>query len=457
MANPSAGGESYVEEAEVDVLVLGGGMAGLSAAAWSVRHGRSVVLVEKGELGGSALHAGFIWTAPSLEVLREAVPGGDEVLARRLVESFDPAVEWVRSLGVECLPAVEVLRFGRGHQTVIPTYLHACEVIVRDDPASEILVGAEAVRLLVDDGEVHGAELVLPSGARRIVRAAATVLATGGFQGDPELRASLIHPNARGVPVRGNPYSRGDGLRLGLEAGGRFGPDDAGFYGHLLPFGVQLEERDDFVGLTLYYSEHAVLLDLDCRRFVDETVGDHLTTMALLGRREGRGLLVSDARVREEWILRPYVEGVRPVDTFDACYRRGARCAVAHDLDELLEMPPEWGYDGAAVRQSLLDFNRGCVDGSLDPPRAFDATPIDRPPFYVIEVVPAITFTFAGLLVDDEARVLDADRRPIPGLYAAGADAGGLYVRAYAGGIAAALVFGLRAAQSAIALAGAPA
>jgi len=436
--------------ATVDLLVLGGGMAGLSAAAWSVRQGRSVVLVETGELGGSALHAGFIWTAPSLDVLREAIPDGDPRLGGRLIEDFEPAVEWVRSLDVDCQPAVEVLRFGRGHQTSLLNYLRACELIVRDDPRSEIVLGGAARRLLVEDGEVRGAELLLSSGETQIVRAEATLLATGGFQGDPELRASLIHPQARDIPLRGNWYSKGDGLRLGSEAGAAFGPAGAGFYGHLMPSGVNFVEHDDFVALSLYYSEHALLLNLDSERFVDETVGDHLNTMALLEQPEARGLIVSDSRVREEWIMRPYVEGVRPVDTFDLCYRRGARCAVAEDLDELALMPPEWGYDGAAVRQALVDFNRACADGSLDPPRRFDAAPIQDPPFYVIEVVPAITFSFGGLRIDPEAHVLDGDGHPIPGLHAAGADAGGLYVRAYAGGIAAALIFGLRAARTAL-------
>jgi succinate dehydrogenase/fumarate reductase flavoprotein subunit len=435
--------------ASTDLLVIGGGMAGLSAAAWSVRHGRSVTLVERGALGGSALHAGFIWTAPSLETLRREVPDGDPALAERLIDDFSPALDWVRSLGVECQPAVDVLRFGRGHQTAIHNYLRACELTIRGDARSAI-IPAETRQLVVEDGVVRGAELHLADGASQIVRAPATVLATGGFQGDPDLRASLIHPHARGIPVRGNPYSRGDGLRLGLAAGARFGADGAGFYGHLMPAGVPLADDDDLPALTLYYSEHAVLLNLDGRRFVDETVGDHLTAMALVEQPEARGLLVSDARVREEWILRPYVEGIRPTDTFDACFRRGARAAIAEDLDELALIPPEWGYHGEQVREALVDFNRRCSNGSLEPPRRYDATPIDRPPFYVIEAVPAITFTFGGLLVDADARVLDGDLGPIPGLLAAGADAGGLYVRAYAGGLAAALTFGLRAARTAL-------
>src|SRR5204863_3794959 len=139
-------------------------MAGLSAAAWAARRGASVVLVEKGQLGGSALHAGFIWTAPSLEVLRQAVPDGDPQLQEKLIEGFGPAVEWVRSLGVEAQPAVEVLRFGRGHQTSILNYLRACELMIRDDPRSELIVGGSASRLLVEDGQVRGADVRLPDG-----------------------------------------------------------------------------------------------------------------------------------------------------------------------------------------------------------------------------------------------------------------------------------------------------
>ena len=61
--------------------------------------------------------------------------------------------------------------------------------------------------------------------------------------------------------------------------------------------------------------------------------------------------------------------------------------------------------------------------------------------------MPAISFTFGGLAIDDHARVLDEAGEPIPGLLAAGADAGGIFTKAYAGGLAAALVFALRAAR----------
>ena len=179
--------------------------------------------------------------------------------------------------------------------------------------------------------------------------------------------------------------------------------------------------------------------------------------MHLLEQPEARGLLVYDQATHDNWMMQPYVEGVEPVDKFQLAYRRGARCAVAEDLEEFGELPEEWGYPGPAVLASLLEFNRQCEAGTPVPGRARDGRPLTEPPYCVIEVVPAITFTFAGLRIDPQARVLDRAGAPIPGLLAAGADAGGVFVRAYAGGLASALVFGLQAAETALAAVRVPA
>ena len=432
-----------------DVLVIGGGMAGLTAAAALVKAGRSVVLVEKGVLGGTAVHAGYVWTAASAGVLRFVNPRGEPSLGQRLADDFAGAVDWVRSLGVDCKDAVDVLSYGRGHQTDLPGYLRACEQLVRKDERSEMLVGVRTDQLLLDAGRVTGARITLANGNQRELRATWTLLATGGFQANADMRATLIHENARHMPVRSNWYSTGDGMRLAQAAGGSVWHENAGFYGHLFPGGITVGENDDFVGLAQMYSEHGVLVNLDGRRFTDETEGDHLTTMQLVEQREGRGLLIIDSRVREEWMLKPYVPGHVPRDNFDIAYRRGARCAVAESLDDLLHLPEEWGYDGKQVRDAMDQFNAACANGLHTPPRRRDAMPIDRPPFYVMEVVPAITFTFTGVQIDTDARVLRADGSPVPGLLAAGADVGGVYDRAYAGGLASALVFGLAAARTA--------
>src|SRR3954463_6921293 len=149
---------------QADLLVVGGGMAGLSAAASAVRDGLSVVLVEKGELGGSAARAGFLWTGPTDAAPPGANPGGGPGFGRQLIDGFPSAVEWVRSTGVEVQPPVTVLRFGRGHQVSLPSYLHACEVVIGDDDRSDLIVGGDTRRLLFEDGVVRGAEIALPSG-----------------------------------------------------------------------------------------------------------------------------------------------------------------------------------------------------------------------------------------------------------------------------------------------------
>jgi succinate dehydrogenase/fumarate reductase flavoprotein subunit len=440
------------QDGSVDFLVIGGGMAGLTAATAFAGTGGTVALLERAEdIGGSAQFAGFAWTAPSDEVMSEVNPDGDPALRAKLVAEFPAGVEWIRGLGVHCGPAVSVLRYGRGHQFDTAGYISACARLIRDS-GGRIERRAEVQALVRDGRRVVGARVRLAGGAVVELRAPYTLLATGGFQADPRLRATHIHPHAADIELRSNPMSDGGGLRLGLAAGGAFGKPQAGFYGHLIPAGVRLTDPAMFVELSLYYSEHALLFDLEGRRFVDETVGDHLTTMALLSRPQARGLLVADAVTYRDWMSGSYVEGIAGIDKFERCVRRGARAAMVDTIEDFDLMPSEWGYPGAVVRRGIEEFNRQmAADAATEPGRRYDRRPLERPPYYVIDAAPAITFTLGGLLIDECARVLGEDGAVIDGLLCAGADAGGLYRGAYAGGIAPALVFGLIAARTATA------
>lgn len=434
---------------EMDLLVIGAGMAGLTAAARAARDGRRVLVVETGDdVGGSARFAGYAWTAPSRDVMDDVNPHGDEALRHAVVDRFAEGVEWIRSVGVDVQDAVPVLGFGRGHQFDTNQYVDLCRRIVTD-AGGEVHLRTQASRLLTENGRVVGAGLTGPEGTQQ-VRASWTLLATGGFQGDPELVASKIHPRAAEMQLRSNPRSAGAGYRLASSVGAATGPDDAGFYGHLIPSGISFADPADFVDLSLYYSEHALLFNLDNRRFTDETLGDHLTTMALLEQPESRGLLICDARVHRDWIVSSYVAGAVAIDKFALASKRGGRVGLAESLDELDYLPDEWGYDGPAIRAQIEDYNRAASAGeSLQPGRARDAAPVDEGPWYVVECVPALTFPFHGIRIDDRARVLGHDGAAVPGLLCAGSDTGGVYNRAYAGGLASALVFGLTAAATA--------
>ena len=125
-----------------DLLVIGGGMAGLTAGAWAARKGARVIVAERAPtLGGSAALAGFIWSTPTFEALRAVNPGGDPELGRVLVDGFADGVDWVRSVGADCGPEVTVLRYGRGHQVDTNGYIRACAEIL---PAAgaKVLTGA---------------------------------------------------------------------------------------------------------------------------------------------------------------------------------------------------------------------------------------------------------------------------------------------------------------------------
>ena len=112
---------------DVDLLIVGAGMAGLTAGARAVRDGLSVLVVEIGpDVGGSARFAGYAWTAPSHEIMDQQNPHGDPALKRALVDGFADGISWIRSIGVEAKDAQPILSFGRGHQFDTNHYLDTC-------------------------------------------------------------------------------------------------------------------------------------------------------------------------------------------------------------------------------------------------------------------------------------------------------------------------------------------
>jgi len=140
---------------DTDILVIGAGMAGLTAAARSLSRGSSVIVVEKAAtIGGSAQFAGYAWTAPSHEVMDEVNPDGDPALRHALVDGFAPGIEWIRSLGVECADAVTVLRYGTGHQFDTNQYIDECRRRIRT--GGELLANTSTLELLTDNGAVVG-------------------------------------------------------------------------------------------------------------------------------------------------------------------------------------------------------------------------------------------------------------------------------------------------------------
>jgi succinate dehydrogenase/fumarate reductase flavoprotein subunit len=424
-------------------------MAGLAAAARAAESGAEVAVVEKGPtLGGSAaLSAGILWTAPDFETLREVVPGGDPELGRALVDGFEFAVEWIRSTGAFVSERWEG-QFGFGSavrvemQALFEAWRHTIE------RRGCVLLRTAGRQLVVDsEGRIRGARVQRPQGADEI-RADSVVLATGGFQGDSELLATFIGAPADSMLVRSNPWSVGDGFRLGRAVGAAASRCLGGFYGHLVPSPLPGWSEEHFLPLTQYYSRHALLVNRLGRRFTDESLGDEVSNQATLRQPDARAVLICDHAVRiRHAAAAPYPHG-QVVDRIAAAEAAGGRFARADTLDQVLDTVTSWGVVRHGLTETLESWMAGAA--SVDAPRQVPVEPPHEPPYYALEVQPTITFPFGGLAVDADGRVLDRDGATVPGLFAVGADAGGLQDGRYVGGLVLGAVFGPRVAEAAL-------
>jgi succinate dehydrogenase/fumarate reductase flavoprotein subunit len=360
----------------VDVTIAGAGMAGLCAAARSRELGLQPVVVEKGDRpGGSMLLSScVVWRYRTLEDFRAECPGGDPRLQKQIVERLDEGVAWLESLGA---PVV-------WEETGNPHTIGK-----RFDPKvlTEVLVRAAGkIRYELPLAEPH----------------APVVLATGGFQGDPELVERFITEEP--VLLRANRWSAGDGLRCGLEGGAALSAGLDEFYGRAMPAPPAHVPEERFVELAQLYGSYALVLNENGDEFAPDPVSWSETDLvqAIAHQPGGRAWYVVD-----EPTLEVSVRGRSVAEMIAAARDAGGTVLPAEEL----------GFD---------------LPGSYRE---------------AVHVAAGITHTIGGLRTDERARVLREDGSAIDGLYAAGADAGGISAGGYASGLAAALVVGRIAAE----------
>ncbi len=323
-----------------DLLVVGGGMAGLAAAAAAASAGARVTVIEKrGTLGGSAaMSAGIVWTAPDFQTLRRVVPGGDPSLGEALIDDFWPGVDWIRSTGVSVSERWEgQMGFGSAVRVDIKGLLVAWQRQV-ESAGGVVMLRSAARRLLTDEsGRVRGAAVSTPAGPREL-RADAVLLATGGFQGDPELLATFVGPKADSLLVRSNPGSVGDGFRIGRDAGASASRCMSGFYGHLVPSPLAELREDQYLMLTQYYSHHCLLVNRLGHRFTDESLGDEVSNQATLYQPDSKAVLICDERIHTTFAATaPYPHG-QVVDRIAAAQAAGGRYSRTDTKEEMLDV-----------------------------------------------------------------------------------------------------------------------
>jgi tricarballylate dehydrogenase len=483
-----------------DVVVVGGGNAGMCAALAAAEAGASVVLIDKaGEAdagGNSYFTAGaFRTTFDGLDDLSPMLTGlnderaslvdlapyrhddfladltritegrADPALAGTLVRQSRPALEWLATHGVRFelmfhRQAYEVggrFRFwgglalgsvggGKGLVDAELSAVRAAGVDVRFATAGTALLRGQ-------NGAITGVLTTGPDGPGEL-QAGAVVLCSGGFQANPQWRAAYLGTGWDLAAVRGTRHNTGDGIAMALAAGAQPCGHWSGCHSVAWDAGAgAYGDRELTNQLTRNGYPLGIMVNRRAERFVDEGADFRNYTYARYGAKilEQPGAVAYQLfDARSSALLRP--------EEYES---PGATRVVA---DSIADLARALQLDVAILEQTVAAFNKSIGDAPFDPsikdgrsttgirpPKSNWSLPLSTAPFVAYPVTCGVTFTFGGLRVDTDARVLDISGRPLPGLWAAGELVGGIFHHNYPGGSGLTLgtVLGRRAGEAA--------
>ncbi len=458
-------------ETTVDVVVVGCGIAGLSAAVTALEEGARVVILERAPVedrGGNTrwtdafmrmksteevaddFEAHFIANAPRYldpelvaETARDydtwsglvkSLSFTDPELIHAFAEGCGPTLGWLRGFGVrfDFLPSYLITQSTTriapvgGGLALVEALAEAAE-----RGGAEFHYRTTARGLIQDaDGAVTGVEAVGPGNRRHRFLGRAVVLGSGGFQGNPEMLAHYLGEKSRHIrPVsRGGYYNRGEGIRMALDVGAAPAGDYADF--HAEPVDPRSGRHEPIVLAWPY----GILVDEGGERFVDEAsdMVDAIyenVTRAILRRPGGLAFCLLDG-------------GIEDVPNWRISIRSDQPPFEAGNLGELAELT---GIDAEGLAATVAAYNAACPTGefrplekdglatrALAPAKSNWARPIRTPPFRAFPIIAANCFTFGGLKTNANAQVVNMDGETIPGLHAVG-ETMGLYYNVYTG------------------------
>ena len=479
--------------ASVDVVVIGGGNAAFCSALAAAESGVSVLVLERApedESGGnSRFTAGaFRCVYDGVDDLKALMPDlteeeikntdfgtytqeqffddmgrvteyrTDPELCEMLVTRSKETMRWIRSKGIRFAPiygrqafkidgkfkfwgGLTVESWGGGPGLV--------DGLTKAAKKTGIVVAyeARALSLMTDDDGVTGVR-VRHGGKTVEIVTKCVVLAAGGFQANAEWRTRYLGPGWELAKIRGTRFNTGDGIRMALDIGamptGNWSGCHAVGWDRNAPEFGDLTVGDNFQKHSYPFS---IMLNANGERFVDEGADFRNYTYA----KYGRVILMQPGQFAWQIFDKKTLHLQR--DEYRIKRVTKVRADTLEDLVSKLEdVDPKKALEtikayNAAVKKDV-PFNPNVKDGrgtvGLSIPKSNWANTIDEPPFEAFAVTCGVTFTFGGLKIDTDGRVLDTDGHVIPGLYAAGELVGGLFYFNYPGGtgLMAGAVFG---------------
>jgi len=448
---------------DFDVVIVGGGGAGLAAGILARQAGASVMVLEADtKLGGAtALSAAVMYACnTSVQRVRGIVDTPDAMfrymmtlagwdanpmIFRLMCEHSGPALEWLISLGV-CFPPEYLLCSGvdevpRGHPST-----GVAEALINAAGAAgvEHAFGARVEGLVIEGGRVAGVRV-----NGEVLRAGAVVVTTGGFGNSPEMierfyPTAAAHGDWTYAVHYAAPFIVGDGIRLGEEIGAAIVGKDSGL---LLPTSGLGKWVEAFLPPWI------MLVNSAGARFMDESAPYAVSGYLVNAQPGRRAYAIFDEPTLEVAsqdmrFADPYHSGAAMPTWEYNLLRQSIGDGRVTQADSIAALAGRIGVDSAALEGTVAEYNRDC-DAGCDSryfkqmPQRF---PLRQGPFYAREVrACVIGQTGAGLNINREAQVLDRAGQVIPGLYAAGEVLGCAVGKRYSGGgmgICNAMVFG---------------
>ena len=465
------------------IVVIGAGNAALSAAITAKEAGADVVVIEAapvGRRGGNTYYSGAALRLPHegirdlATVVRDIRP--DELesidaapysksqflehwlevtagranpeLAEAIIDRARPTVAWLAGLGtLELeLPRNYLAAAPDGRQTLTGDVhsgwrgggrgLSEGLFAAAEQRDIDIRYGTRAVGLTQDpSGRVDGV-VVLRGARRERIAARAVVMACGGFEANPAMRAAYLGKGWDLARIRGTEFNMGDGHRMALDIGAR--PTGNWSSCHAVSWEISaplLRDRSFAHGYERHCYFFGIVVNIRGRRFLDEGANFQPYTYAkyggeVLAQPEARAFQIFDQQVEELlWPMYRFPQATRITGSTYEELARNAGIDVA-GLTETIER-----YNDHVADKPL---DRARLDGKgtpgLEPPKSNWAMRIEQPPFVAFPVTCAITFTYGGFAVDTSARLLAVDGQAIPGVFAAGELVGGLFYGNYPAG-----------------------
>ncbi|OPY07904.1 MAG: Fumarate reductase flavoprotein subunit precursor [Syntrophaceae bacterium PtaB.Bin095] len=437
-----------------DIVVVGAGAAGYTAAISAHDAGAKVILLEKQPItgGNSMISAGGMNAAgtrmqqarglkDSSDVMfKDTMTGSKNIanpeLVKVLAEKSSASVDWLTAIGADMSDVGRLAgaSSSRAHRpsggAAVGSHLNLVLRKNATDRKIDVRVNSKVLQVLRDrEGRVTGVQVEGKHRGLYVIHAKAVIVAAGGFGANAAMVESY-RPEYKGMTTSNQPGATGEGMKFGEAAGAQLidmkeiqiHPTVAAGSRILITEGVR--------------GNGAILVNQEGKRFVNELTTRDAASAAILKQRDGMAYLIIDEGIRKS--LRQ-IEGYFHLDLV----KEGAT---------LKELAGKIGVPDGALEETVAKYN-AAFDAKNDSEfkRPDLPRPIRNPKFYAIGVQPGIHYTMGGLKIDTETRVIGKDGKPIPGLFAAGEVTGGVHGANRLGGnsISETITFGLIAGNSA--------